>query len=119
MSPENARVFIAEDNKNFLDIIQEYLEEAGHSVVLKANTLTDALAGVDNLEKLGIDVAVLDGNLDEWETKGYDGQEVLRAIRATAPRVRTIGMSGNKFPNADIDLGKDKVENIGDVVTKL
>lgn len=119
MSPEKARVFIAEDNEDFLDIIQEYLEEADHSVVLKASTLTDALAGVNNLEKLGVDIAVLDGNLDEWETKGYDGQEVLRVIRATAPNVRTISMSGNKFPNADIDLGKDKVEDIGGVVTNL
>ena len=34
MSPENARVFIVEDNKDFLDIIEEYLKEAGDSIVL-------------------------------------------------------------------------------------
>ena len=119
MSPEKARVFVAEDNKNYQDIIKEYLEEAGHSVVLQATTFRDALAGVDLLDQLKIDVAVLDGNLSRGEDSGDEGQAVLRAIRARAPRVRTVGMSAVSVRGTDFDLGKGRVENIGDVVRKL
>ena len=119
MSPEKARVFVAEDNKAYQKIIQEYLEEAGHSVVLRATTYRDAIDGIKTLENLGVDVAILDGNLTRGEDSGDEGQLMLRAIRAVAPRVRTVGMSASSVRGTDVDLGKFKVEEIGNVVTKL
>lgn len=119
MSPEKARVFVAEDDSTWQDMIKEFLEMAGHSVVARATTLPEALNTVKRLDKLNVDVAIIDGNLDESESRGYDGQAVLRAIREHAPRVRTIGMSGNSVPGTDVDLGKRNLQNIGDVVTKL
>lgn len=119
MSPEKAKVFIAEDSNSYQELVKVFLEEAGHTVALSATTIEEALACVDRLEELGIDVAVLDGNLSENEYRGYEGQMIRTAIRDKAPNVKIIGMSGNKFPGADVDLGKTKVNEIGDVVTKL
>jgi CheY-like chemotaxis protein len=119
MSPEKARVFVAEDDKDWQDMIKEFLEMAGHTVVASARTLPEAMSTVKRLQDLKVDVAVIDGNLNEFDSDGYDGQSVLRAIREHAPRVRTVGMSGNPVRGTDVDLGKTKLQDIGDVVTKL
>lgn len=45
---EKARVFIAEDNPDFLDTLRMVLEEAGHTVTLTASTIEDALSAINN-----------------------------------------------------------------------
>lgn len=119
MSPEKARVFVAEDDSTWQDMIKEFLEMSGHSVVASARSLPEAMSAVKRLQDLHVDVAVIDGNLNEFDSDGHDGQSVLRAIREHAPRVRTIGMSGNSVRGTDVDLGKAHLTDIGDVVRKL
>lgn len=119
MSPEKARVFIAEDNKDYQSFLKEFLEEAGHTIVACATNLPDALRLVKRLGELSVDVAVIDGNLNEYDSDGHDGQSVLRAIREHAPRVKTVGMSGNSVRGTDVDLGKANLVDIGEVVKKL
>lgn len=119
MSPEKARVFVAEDDSDWQDMLGEILKDAGHSVVARATNLHDALNTAKRLSSLKVDVAVIDGNLSEDESRGYDGQAVLNAIRQHAPRVRTIGMSGSHVAGTDVDLGKAKATELGEVVRKL
>ena len=119
MSPEKARIFIAEDDSDWQNMIKECLEEAGHSVVATAQSLPEALNTVKRLNNLHVDVAVIDGNLNELDSDGHDGRVVLQAIREHAPSVKTIGMSGNSVRGTDVDLGKANVVDIGNVVTKL
>jgi len=119
MSPEKAKVFVAEDDQDWQSIIKEYLEDAGHTVVAKATNIEDALATVAQLSQMGVDVAVLDSNLNDYESKGYDGQAVLRAIREKAPNVKTVGMSGNSVSGTDVDLGKRNARDLGKVVKGL
>jgi len=119
MSPEKAKVFVTEDDERFQKIIKRYLEEAGHSVIATATNLDQALAMVDQLEQLGVDVAVLDGNLDKDDVSGYDGRTVLEAIREKTPRVKTIGMSGNSVKGTDVDLGKLNAHDLGKVIKDL
>lgn len=119
MSPEKAKVFVAEDNPFWQEIIEKYLTEAGHTVVAKATTRDQALSMVNQLKKLGVDVATIDGNLNKYESEGYDGQAVLMAIRDKAPNVKTVGMSGNNVIGTDVDLGKDNAWNLGNVVKDL
>lgn len=88
-------------------------------MVLQATTFRDALAGTDLLEKLQIDVAVLDGNLTPGEDSGDEGRALLSAIRERAPGVKIVGMSAVGMRGTDVDLGKNKVEEIGGVVTNL
>jgi CheY-like chemotaxis protein len=119
MSPEKARVFVVEDNERFQKIIIKRLKKAGHSVVATATTLDQALAMVDQLEQLGVGVAVLDGNLSDYDVSGNDGREILKAIQKKDPNVITVGMSLDDFEGTDVDLGKDNVGNLGEVVKSL
>lgn len=119
MSPEKARVFVAEDEDFWQDAIKHMLERGGHSVVATAKTLPEALAATKRLQDQKVDVAVIDGNLNEDDTSGSDGQAVLKAVREHAPKVKTVGMSGNSVPGTDYDLGKADYVEIGKVVKKL
>lgn len=119
MSPEKARVFIADDNDTWLEIIQNYLEESDHVVVLKATSLTQALEAINQFEKLGIQVAIIDGNLNPYDHNGHDGQVLLTAIRQQTPNVKTIGMSGLSVKGTDVDLGKAKASDLGKTINNL
>lgn len=119
MSPEKAKVFIAEDDKHYQSFFKKLLEKAGHTIVASATNLPEALGLVERLGELNVDVAVIDGNLNEYDSDGHDGQSVLRAIREHAPRVKTVGMSGNSVRGTDVDLGKANLVDIGEVVKKL
>lgn len=88
-------------------------------MVLTAANITDALEATKKLKDLGIQVATIDGNLNDWEASGDDGQAVLAAIRANAPGVKTVGMSGLGMGGVDIYVGKANATDLGKVVTKL
>jgi CheY-like chemotaxis protein len=119
MSPQEARVSLIEDDSDEQELLKKYLERCGHTVVLSANSLPEALSAVKRFNELKVDVAVIDGNLNEEDTSGNDGQEVLRAIREQAPQVRTIGFSASKMDGVDIYLGKQNGSSIGQVVSDL
>lgn len=119
MSPEKARVFVAEDDKRWQDIIKDVLTDAGHSVVLTAQTRQQALEAVQQLKGLGVQVATIDGNLNPHDSDGADGQALLAAIRAQAPEVKTVGMAGLSVRGVDINVGKIDASKLGEVVKKL
>lgn len=119
MSPERAKVFVTEDDDRWQQSIKSILERAGHEVVLSAKTRAEALAAIERLNELGVQVATLDGNLSNWDTSGADGQDVLSAIRATAPHIKTVGMSGLTVKGVDVNVGKAKATDLGKVVTDL
>lgn len=119
MSPERAKVFVAEDDKRWQDIIKSLLTDAGHSVVLTAQTREQALGAVPQLKELGVQVAIIDGNLNPHDSNGADGQALLAAIRAQVPGVKTVGMSGNTVGGVDVNVGKLGALKLGEVVKKL
>lgn len=117
--PEKAKVFLAEDNLQFQEAFESLLNKAGHSVVLKATTLTEALEAIQQFEKLGVQIAVIDGNLDPNDTSGSDGQALVEAIGRLTPNVKTVGMSGLNIKGVTIDLGKRNYNKLGETVTNL
>lgn len=119
MSPERANVFIAEDQKDFVFMLEEFAKLSGHTVVAKADNLSDALDCVDKFGELNVDVAYIDGNLSRGDSSGNDGQIILRDIQEKYPNVKTIGMSANRFPGVDIDLGKENLSSVGEVTRNL
>lgn len=89
-------------------------------MVGKANTLDKALKAVGQFEKLGVQVATIDGNLSEEGWTGDDGRALVAAINRLAPNVKTVSMSaGIAVPGTNVNVGKLKIENLGSVVTKL
>lgn len=117
--PKRARVFVAEDKLDVQEILEGNLRRAGHSVVLKATSLEDALKAIQQFRELGVQVATIDGNFDPNDTSGDDGRTLLEAIRSNTPDVKTIGMSNKSIPGVDVDLGKGNYTQLGGVVTKL
>jgi len=71
--------------------------------------------------KFGIDLAIIDGNLNEWDSNGADGQAVLAAIRSKAPGVKIVGVSvlSLSVPGADAQVSKKRIEKLGEVVKNL
>lgn len=120
MSPKEARVFLVEDEPEWREYYKRRLERAGHEVALTASTLSEALSQIGRLEKEGVQVAVVDGNLGAGEWSGSDGRRVVEAIKNNAPSVKTVGMSGaGKIPGVDVDLGKPNIAKLGETVTNL
>jgi CheY-like chemotaxis protein len=119
MSPEKARVFVAEDHQSQREIITEYLEDAEHTVVAHAENLPQAVDLIKRFRELNIQVAVLDSNLRQRDLDGSDGRTMLALIRELAPHVKTVGMSNDPFPGVDYDLGKSNKSQLGEVVNKL
>lgn len=117
--PERARVFVAEDNLQYQGFIEKFLSRAGHTVVLKATTLDEALDAIKQFEDLGVQVATIDGNLSPDDESGYDGHALVEAIGRHAPNVKTVGMSGLEIKGVTIDLGKKGIDKLGEVVTNL
>lgn len=119
MSPERAKVFVVEDDKEWQEIIKDKLEKEGHQVVLSATNLKDALAATNKLTELGVQVATIDGNLTERDCSGKDGQSVLAAISKVASQVKTIGLAVYRVANVDLYLEKDDIDNLGRAVTNI
>ena len=117
--PERARVFVAEDDKRYQELIESFLTRAGHSIVLKAETFDDAIKAVEQFSELDVQVATIDGNLDPNDTSGYDGRALVEAISRLAPNVKTVGMSGSDIKGVTVDLGKRNIVGLGEVVTNL
>lgn len=94
MAPENAQIFLVEDNAKVVKTLTEYLENAGHEVVETATSLQEALSKIPTLSQKGVNVAILDGNLTEGEESGQEGEIVAEAIKAQLPYVIVIGSTG-------------------------
>lgn len=119
MSPENAKVFVAEDEKDWQELIVEILEDAGHEVTLTASSLDEALAATQKLREKQVQVAIVDGNLSRISSRGNDGQAIIAAIRENAPEVKIVGMSGLSLEGVDLNLGKMNARELGEKVNKL
>lgn len=121
MSPKEARVFVVEDEPEWRRHFGRTLERAGHQVVLTATTLVDALSKVLSLEKKGVQVALVDGNLTTGSWDGTDGCRVVEAIKENAPSVKIVGVSASSdIPGVDVNLRKPRVsEQLGKTVTNL
>jgi response regulator RpfG family c-di-GMP phosphodiesterase len=119
MSPEKARVYIIEDDPDWRNRLRRRLEQSNHTVVGEAGSLGEALKAVEYFEELGVQVATIDGNLQNNDLSGQDAQTVLGAIHEKAPNVKTIGVSGNPVRGVTKELGKANAIDVGDEVTKI
>jgi len=47
--------------------LKRLLENVGHEVVIEAQTLKAALSSIQLAKDLGVQVAIVDGNLNSWD----------------------------------------------------
>ena len=93
MAPDRARVFYVEDDADSLSVGREFLEIGGHEVVDTAMSLKEALQKIPDLDKKGVNVAVVDGNLSQNFSDGIDGGMVTMEIKAQHPNIKVVGHS--------------------------
>ena len=116
--PEKARIFLAEDNPDQRKIQKFWLEEAGHTVVIEASTLDEALEKVKSAKELEVNVGVLDGSLREKSPT--DGPRIAEALRKAIPGIKIVSFSGapvgwgDENPAKPLDIAK-----LGEIVTRL
>lgn len=107
MSPENARVFLVEDDKIGVVNTRWFLtENGGHTIVAEASSLEEALNLIPHLEEKGVNVAVVDGNLSLNDSSGRDGATVAEEIRKRAPNIKIVAYSGEKQDYGDVYVPK-------------
>jgi CheY-like chemotaxis protein len=116
---QDLRVIHIEDDPQWQDIVREAVEEIGATLVLTLDTMEEALAAVILMEKLKIDLVILDGNLTEGEYKGDEARKILEMMAQRGVSATTIGFSGSSIKEADIDLGKGKATELKETITSL
>jgi RNA polymerase sigma factor (sigma-70 family) len=90
MNPHSSRVLVVEDDRSWLQILSEILQDCGLDVDT-ANNLDDALVVLkDQTHRL----AVVDLSLSPDDHNNYDGLRVLDAVRRLDPYCRTILLTG-------------------------
>ncbi len=85
-APQSARVLIVDDEREMREAIAEFLDLRGH----RTATASDAASAMRMLTAEPADVVLLDMNMP-----GLSGVDALPAIRAIAPGVAVIMVTGN------------------------
>ncbi len=121
MTPENANVYLVEDNESLRESTKALLELDGHNVVAEAATLDEALEGISKARDAGVQVAVVDGNLSQNDLSGNDGNTVADALRKAIPGIKIISYSSDEQDYGDVHVSKDvrRGVSISEVITKL
>jgi DNA-binding NarL/FixJ family response regulator len=91
------RILVAEDDESFLDAIALLLEQDDRFVVAgKARNGQDAVALADEVAPDGV---VLD-----IEMPVLDGVEATRQLRARAPQLRIVAVSGHDYEERVLEI---------------
>ena len=109
MCPENAKIFLVDDDEGTNRSLSFVLRIYGHTIVETATTLDEALEKIPSLDEKGVNVAIVDGNLSMEGQSGDDGEIVARQIKAQHPEIVVIGhATRNLIRNADVNCPKPK-----------
>lgn len=120
--PPEAKVFIAEDRAKWQATYERILPIGGHSVVATATTMDEASEVIPTLGDLGVQVAIVDGNLGE-DTNGEDGRLIADQLRNLYPDIKIVGasMDPDGVHGADVNVWKGRMEprKLVDLITEL
>lgn len=104
--PQQARIFLVEDDILEVRQVKYFLEKAGHEIVVEAKSLEEAFNLIPQLPGQGVNVAIVDGNLTAGDSSGRDGQAVATAIREKAKGIKIVAYSSKKYDYGDIFVAK-------------
>jgi hypothetical protein len=68
--------------------------------------MTEAQELILGLGELGVQVAIVDGNLTPWNKHGEEGRQIIEQIKELFPEIVTIGWGGLSLSASDYDIGK-------------
>ena len=124
--PENAEIWILEDDADYAATMSEFLGMAGHIVYDVLNNLVMFEATV-NSGKMFSDpkkgILIADGNLQPGDTSGRDGARAVAVFRKQYPDrpPLIIGRSSGFVSGADYQMKAGDVSNsqLAEEITKL
>lgn len=122
---DKAKIFYAEDDESLRKINVLLLEDEGHQVVLQADNLKQAMEAIENgrLRELGVNIAIVDGNLTRGDCSCSDGFTVSKEIRGTGLPIKIIAFSGSLKDDAaygDVYVDKgDRIQVLFDAISSL
>ena len=109
-------VFLIEDDKALIGVEKRFIQEGGHEIILLACSRQEALDKISQAKELGVNVAVIDGNLG---TGPNDGPEVARTLKEAITGIKIISFSGDTVDWGDFNPKKPSdISNLGETVTK-
>ena len=97
MSPAPFRILVAEDEESFLDVIALLLEQDERFVV--AGRARNGRDAVELAERVSPDAVVID-----IEMPVLDGVEATRLLRATAPELAIVAVSGHDYEERVLEI---------------
>ena len=116
--PKEAKIFIAEDNVSYRDALKDLLDYCGHTVVLEAGSISEALEKTKEAKGLGVNIAILDGDLGSGDV--YDGPKIAKILRKEIPGIKIISFSAKPAGWGDVNPGKGvKSFEFRDIIAEL
>lgn len=103
------RIALIEDESALRRLCALRLAGSEHSIVIEAATMPEALEALSHFEELGVNMALLDGNLSGGSS-GNDGEKLAGAIKDRFPQVTIVGFSSNPEGVRGADVSLDKSE---------
>ena len=91
------RILVAEDDESFLEAIELLLEQDARFAV--AGRARDGRAAVDLAKRHGFDAVVMD-----IEMPVLDGVEATRLLRAAAPELPIVAVSGHDYEERVLEI---------------
>lgn len=111
-SKEKFRVFLAEDEADWITELEKMIDEIGGILVKTATNLEDALVAVAQLEELKIDLIILGGSLGEYQPGGQDSLQILIALikeemaKPSLNKIKTVAFSGDVLSKLEKHVDK-------------
>lgn|GEM_PF-1528755 len=126
MAPENALVFVADDDVDQQGDYVRWLPRGGHRVVATATSLIEAGEVIPTLGEQGVQVAIVDGNLGKGplaSSDGRDGRMIVEQIRKLYPEIKIVGATTapEGVAGADVNIRKSEMSpaRLNETVTSL
>ncbi len=127
---EKFRVFLAEDNQDWISELSKMIDEIGGILVETATTLESAIAVMSRLEELKIDLIILGGSLDEgYQPGGPDSLAILILLlreqiqNPSLNKIKTVAFSGDVLTrlseHVDKDVPKWRYEELAPAIIEL
>lgn len=119
MSPENANVFLVDDEASWTRTARKSLIEAGHKVPLEATDVNSAYNLIARAQELGINVAVLDGNLTGMDFNCNEARRIADALKAQIPEIKIVALGSERADFGKARLTKLQIPKLGEIVKSL
>ncbi len=101
-----------EDDPMTLSDVDIYFRMIGITVEAVATTAADAVSLIPLLEKMGVHIAVIDGNLSRGNDSGNDGAAIAQSIKTKAPSIKTVGFTTSRDGIRGVDVNVRKIDGI-------